>query len=95
MTGVLGDQQASLFGLGCRRPGAGKVTLGTGAFILVQAGPTPPTPGPGVLASGAWRMDGVTHFALEGFVPAAGAALSWLTELGVVGCARRARRAAG
>jgi glycerol kinase len=85
VAGVLGDQQASLFGLGCRRPGSGKVTLGTGAFILVQAGPTPPTPAPGVLASGAWRMDGVTHFALEGFVPAAGAALSWLTELGVVG----------
>jgi glycerol kinase len=85
VTGVLGDQQASLFGLGCRRPGAGKVTLGTGAFILVQAGSTPPAPAPGVLASGAWRVDGVTHFALEGFVPAAGAALSWLTELGVLG----------
>jgi glycerol kinase len=84
VAGVLGDQQASLFGLGCRRPGSGKVTLGTGAFILVQAGPTPPTPAPGVLASGAWRADGVTHFALEGFVPAAGAALTWLTELGVL-----------
>jgi glycerol kinase len=84
VAGVMGDQQASLFGLGCRAPGSGKVTLGTGAFILVHAGTSPPRPGAGVLASGAWRARGETHYALEGFVPAAGAALSWLTDVGVV-----------
>ena len=84
MAAVLGDQQASLFGLGCLAPGRGKVTLGTGAFILVQAGSTPPAPAPGVLGSCAWRAGGEPRYALEGFVPAAGAALSWLTELGVL-----------
>ncbi len=81
---VLGDQQASLFGLGCRQPGAAKVTLGTGAFILAQAGATGPSPPPGVLASCAWRWQGKTSYALEGFVPAAGSALDWFAGLGVL-----------
>ncbi len=81
---VLGDQQASLFGLGCRQPGAAKVTLGTGAFILAQAGATAPSPPPGVLASCAWRWRGKTSYALEGFVPVAGSALDWFAELGLV-----------
>ena len=33
-----GDQQASLFGLRCWTAGTAKVTLGTGAFVLAQAG---------------------------------------------------------
>ncbi|HWE11375.1 MAG TPA: FGGY family carbohydrate kinase [Solirubrobacteraceae bacterium] len=84
VTGVLGDQQASLFGLGCRQPGTAKVTLGTGAFVLAQAGSSAPPPPPGVLASCAWRCRGQTSYALEGFIPAAGAALSWFADLGVL-----------
>jgi glycerol kinase len=81
---VLGDQQASLFGLGCRAPGMAKVTLGTGAFVLAQGGLRPPQPPPGVLASCAWRRRGETSYALEGFIPAAGAVLSWFAALGVL-----------
>jgi glycerol kinase len=81
---ALGDQQASLFGLGCKTPGTAKVTLGTGAFILAQAGERPPAPPDGVLGSCAWRLGGRASYALEGFVPAAGAALDWFTELGVL-----------
>lgn len=84
VAGVLGDQQASLFGLGCRRPGMAKVTLGTGAFVLAQAGAASPDPPPGVLASCAWRWRGETSYALEGFVPTAGAALDWLAGLGLL-----------
>lgn len=81
---ALGDQQASLFGLGCRQPGSAKVTLGTGAFILAQAGEIASTPGTGVLSSCAWRLRGVASYALEGFVPAAGSALDWFAEVGVI-----------
>jgi glycerol kinase len=84
VTGVLGDQQASLFGLGCRSAGTAKVTLGTGAFILAQAGPIAPAPPPGVLASCAWRRRGETSYALEGFVPSAGAALDWMAGIGLL-----------
>lgn len=84
VTGVLGDQQASLLGLGCRRPGMAKVTLGTGAFVMAQAGTETPAPPPGVLGSCAWRRRGETNYALEGFIPAAGAALDWFTGLGVL-----------
>ncbi|MGH2871320.1 MAG: FGGY family carbohydrate kinase, partial [Solirubrobacteraceae bacterium] len=84
VTGALGDQQASLFGLGCRTAGSAKVTLGTGAFILAQAGSTAPEPPAGVLASCAWRLRSESSFALEGFVPAAGAALDWLATVGLL-----------
>ena len=79
-----GDQQASLFGLRCWRPGTAKVTLGTGAFVLAQAGGSAPRPPDGILASCAWRREGETAYALEGFVPTAGAAVEWFTRLGVL-----------
>lgn len=81
---MLGDQQASLFGLGCHAVGRAKVTLGTGAFILGQAGSRAPSPPDGVLASCAWRRRGETSYALEGFIPTAGAAIDWFAGLGVL-----------
>jgi glycerol kinase len=84
---VLGDQQASLLGQRCLEPGQAKVTLGTGGFLLVQAGRGPVQAPAGVLASTAWRRGGVSSLALEGFVPVAGAAVDWLVELGVLDAA--------
>jgi glycerol kinase len=60
------------------------VTLGTGAFVLSNAGDAPPHPPPGVLASCAWRRAGTTTYALEGFVPTAGAATDWFARLGAL-----------
>jgi glycerol kinase len=84
ITAALGDQQASLFGLGCHERGSAKVTLGTGAFILAQLGPSAGVPPPGVLGSCAWRRARQTSFALEGFVPAAGSAIDWFAQMGVL-----------
>ncbi len=81
---ALGDQQASLFGLRCFEPGSAKVTLGTGAFVLAQAGSAAPAPPDGILASTAWRRAGVTSYALEGFIPTAGAAVDWFARLGAL-----------
>ena len=83
-----GDQQASLFGLRCWRPGAAKVTLGTGAFVLAQAGDMPPHPPAGILASCAWRRESTASFALEGFIPTAGAALDWFARIGALPAGR-------
>jgi len=42
ITGIAGDQQSALFGQGCWLRGTGKNTYGTGAFLLLNAGPTRP-----------------------------------------------------
>ena len=81
---AVGDQQASLFGLRCWEPGAAKVTLGTGAFVLAQVGEERPGPPAGILASTAWRREQRTSYALEGFVPTAGAAADWFTRIGAL-----------
>jgi glycerol kinase len=79
-----GDQQASLFGLRCFEPGAAKVTLGTGAFVLAQAGTETPCPPAGILASCAWRRESTTSYALEGFIPTGGAAADWFARIGAL-----------
>ena len=79
-----GDQQASLFGLRCWEPGTAKLTLGTGAFVLAQAGTRAPSPPDGILASCAWRREGSTNYALEGFIPTAAAAVDWFARLGAL-----------
>jgi glycerol kinase len=81
---AVGDQQASLFGLRCWTPGSAKVTLGTGAFVLAQAGEAKPTPPAGILASTAWRREQATSYALEGFIPTAGAAADWFARIGAL-----------
>jgi glycerol kinase len=81
---VVGDQQASLFGLRCWSAGTAKVTLGTGAFVLAQAGTEPPQPPDGILASCAWRRESATSYALEGFIPTAGAAADWFARIGAL-----------
>ncbi len=57
VAGVAGDQQAALFGQGCVDPGAGKNTYGTGSFVLLNTGFTPPAEPPrGLLSTVAWRI---------------------------------------
>jgi glycerol kinase len=85
LAGVAGDQQAALFGLRCFEPGDAKCTYGTGCFILVNAGVEVPRPSPGLLAGPAWRIDGITTYALEGSVFMGGALVQWLRDaLGLV-----------
>jgi glycerol kinase len=57
VAGVAGDQQAALFGHACINPGMGKSTYGTGSFVLLNTGFTPPAePPPGLLATVAWGI---------------------------------------
>ena len=80
------DQQAALAGQGGHRPGAVKATFGTGVFVLSNAGPTVPTPPPGILATIAWTdAAGRPTYALDGGVFSAGAFLDWLADdLGLI-----------
>ena len=82
---MAGDQQASLFGLGCTERGTAKNTYGTGAFLLVHAGTVAPSPGAGILATAACGPAGEPAYALEGSIFIAGAAIQWLRDaLGVI-----------
>ncbi len=56
ISGVLGDQQAALFGQCCFDPGMVKVTYGTGSFVLANAGPTRPPAPDGLTVSVAWDL---------------------------------------
>ena len=38
IAGILGDQQAAMFGQACTRPGEAKNTYGTGNFLLMNTG---------------------------------------------------------
>ncbi|WP_299906731.1 FGGY family carbohydrate kinase [uncultured Paracoccus sp.] len=78
------DQQAALYGHGCRAPGDAKVTFGTGAFVqcLTDGLIRPDQPGP--LPTVAWHLPGqaVVH-ALDGAVYTAAAAVNWARGLGL------------
>lgn len=78
--GVAGDQQAALWGQGCWRPGEGKCTYGTGAFVLFHAGRRRPPAPRGLLVTAACDARGGPAFALEGSILAAGAAVQWLRD---------------
>jgi glycerol kinase len=85
ITGILGDQQAALFGQACFAPGMVKATYGTGAFILCLSGDEAPAPVDGLVSTVAWDLGHVAAYALEGSSFVAGAAIQWLRdELGVI-----------
>ncbi|WP_085341333.1 glycerol kinase [Aquidulcibacter paucihalophilus] len=80
ISGMAGDQQAATIGQACLRPGQTKATFGTGAFVLTQTGRTLPQSRNRLLATIAWQLDGVRHYALEGSVFVAGSLMQWLRD---------------
>lgn len=85
ITGVVGDQQAALFGQACFEPGMAKNTYGTGAFVVMNTGPKPVL-GEGVITTIGWQIKGQQpQYALEGSIFVAGAAVQWLRDgLGII-----------
>jgi glycerol kinase len=80
VAGVVGDQQAALFGQACFEPGDAKCTYGTGAFLLVNTGGDAVESREGLLTTVAWRIGERTTYALEGSCFIAGAAVQWLRD---------------
>ena len=89
---MLGDQQSALYGQGCTAPRMAALTLGTGAFVWMNAGGERPDPPAGVLATVAWQTarEGRTY-ALEAFGANAGNALAVLRRSGLVDANWRTR----
>jgi glycerol kinase len=89
IAGVAGDQQASLVGQGCVRPGLAKITFGTGGMLDLWLGPDAPTTadrGPaGTFPIVTMRRDGVASWGLEAIMLSAGSNVDWLCDdLGLI-----------
>jgi glycerol kinase len=87
--GIAGDQQASLIGQGCVRPGMAKITFGTGGMLDVCLGPDRPTAAvrgeSGTFPIVCWRQDEVITWGSEAIMLSAGTNVVWLVEdLGIV-----------
>ncbi len=80
ISGVIGDQNASLFGQVCFSPGMTKNTYGTGSFILMNTGKKRLMSVPGLLTTPAWCIDNDVTFALEGSIFSTGSSVQWLKD---------------
>lgn len=79
--GILGDQQAALFGQACFSEGLGKSTYGTGCFLLVNTGTKFCTSGKGLLTTVAYQIAGQEPcYALEGSIAVAGSLIQWVRD---------------
>ncbi|WP_404338866.1 FGGY family carbohydrate kinase [Sphingomonas sp. MMS12-HWE2-04] len=86
--GMAGDQQAATIGQACFAKGETKATYGTGAFILANAGTTPPSSKNRLLATVLWQLNGRRTYAIEGAVFVAGSLIQWLRDsVGLIGTA--------
>lgn len=84
VTASIVDQQASLYGHGCRTGGDAKITYGTGAFALTVTGDQIiRAPEKGLLATIAWQIAGKPTYAMDGGVYDASAAVEWAGRLGL------------
>jgi len=85
IAGIAGDQQAALFGQLCTHPGMVKNTYGTGCFMLMNTGEQMIHSKNNLLTTVAWKINGITHYALEGSVFIGGAIVQWLRDgLGII-----------
>jgi glycerol kinase len=85
VAGIIGDQQAALFGQTCFASGEAKSTYGTGSFLLVNTGEQI-VRSDALLTSVAAKVgDEPTSYVLEGSIAVTGAAVQWLRDqLGVI-----------
>jgi glycerol kinase len=84
-TAAIVDQQAALYGHGCRRAGDAKITFGTGAFMLAVTGATVVRSHErGLLPTIAWQIrNEEIVFAVDGGLHDAGAVIEWIHRLGL------------
>ena len=81
VAGILGDQQAAMFGQAAMATGEAKNTYGTGCFMLQNTGTAIVQSQHGLLTTVAYQVQtGKPRYALEGSVAIAGAGVQWLRD---------------
>ena len=78
--GVVGDQQAALFGQLCVNKGDIKNTYGTGCFMLMNTGDVALKSKHGLVTTLAASLDNKPSYVLEGSVFVGGALVQWLRD---------------
>ncbi len=89
ISGMAGDQQASLLGQGCVAPGQAKLTFGTGGMLDLCVGDVRPSfdriGAQGTFPIVAWRLGGHITWGLEAAMLSAGQSVAWLRDdLGIL-----------
>ncbi len=80
VAGILGDQQAALFGQTCFDPGSAKNTYGTGSFLLVNTGEEIVHTEKLLTSVGYKIADSKPVYVLEGSIAVTGALIQWLRD---------------
>ncbi|NHU84137.1 glycerol kinase GlpK [Kocuria sp. JC486] len=81
IAGILGDQQAAMFGQACFEPGMGKNTYGTGSFVLMNVGNQVVHSEHGLLSTVCYKLgDQDPVYALEGSIAVTGSLIQWLRD---------------
>jgi glycerol kinase len=89
LAALAGDQQASLVGQSCVRPGQAKVTFGTGGMLDMVTGDRPATTAGrttgGTFPIVAWSRNGTRTWGCEAIMLSAGTNIEWLvSDLGIL-----------
>jgi glycerol kinase len=89
IAGLAGDQQASLLGQGCVRPGLTKITFGTGGMLDTVVGAERPSfesrGRAGCFPIVAWQQGGTRTWGIEAVMLSAGTNVEWLRDdLGIL-----------
>jgi glycerol kinase len=85
VAGILGDQQAALYGQTCFAPGEAKNTYGTGSFLLLNTGESIVHTETLLTSVAAKIGERATTYVLEGSIAVTGAAVQWLRDqLGLI-----------
>ena len=100
ITALVGDQQGSLIGQGCVRPGLTKITFGTGGMLDTCTGPDAPVSSHrqahGSFPIVAWARGGQLTWGTEAIMLSAGTNIEWLVEdLGLLATAAESDEVAG
>lgn len=84
--GILGDQQAAMFGQACFDQGSSKNTYGTGCFMLANTGTEIVQSEYGLLTTVLYKIgDEKAYYALEGSIAVAGSLVQWIRDnLGMI-----------
>ena len=82
LCGILGDQQAAMFGQTCYEQGEVKSTYGTGNFVMMNTGTSQVPSSNGLLTTVGYKLGPheETVYALEGAVAYCGSVIQWLRD---------------